>query len=212
MTDNIYYPGNPYRKRTYSHSDGHSYDHSYGSLSEPEAPCYKVISEEKRASDAMLRETAELLRGIVLDKYTTGSLSDRVFGNQIRQGKAGVLNSQKLIAERGRLLSRHIREIDERRNEVISRLDAFRRPYTFHRPQDVARVEKQLLDLDSARRDEYLDFWRDLAGERKELLESAGEYKASRDRADILNIAEDSEDSEDSEETEEPGEAEDYDV
>ena len=154
----------------------------------------------------MLRETAELLRGIVLDRYTSSSLADRVFGNQVRQGRAGMLNSQRLIAERGRLLSQHIREIDERRNNVITRLDSLRRPYSFHRPQDVARVENMLMDLDSARRDEYLGFWRDLAGERKELLESAGEYKASKDRADVFHIAEESE------ETEEPGEEEDYNV
>ena len=158
------------------------------------AASYTIIPARKPVSDAILEETAELLRGIVLERYASGSLSDRIFGGQLRQGRAAVMNSERLIAERGKLLDRHIREIDENRNDVITRLHFLRRPYTLHRPQDVARVEKMLMDLDSARRDEYVTFWRDLARERKELLESAAEYQASKNRASLLGGTEGADD------------------
>jgi len=158
------------------------------------AASYTIIPAREPVSDAILKETAELLRGIVLERYASGSLSDRIFGGQLRQGRAAVMNSERLIAERGKLLDRHIREIDESRNDVITRLHFLRRPYTIHRPQDVARVEKLLMDLDSARRDEYVTFWRDLARERKELLESAAEYQASKNRASLLSGTEGADD------------------
>ena len=185
MTDYMEHQDHPYGNAV--HSRG------YEMRVEP-AAAYAIIPAHKPVSDEVLKETAELLRGIVLERYASGSLSDRIFGGQLRQGRAAVMNSERLIAERGKLLDRHIREIDENRNDVITRLHFLRRPYTLHRPQDVARVEKMLMDLDSARRDEYVTFWRDLARERKELLESAAEYQASKNRASLLGGTEGADD------------------
>ena len=185
MTDHAYYQDHDCGSAAYSRG--------YGKRSEP-AASYTIIPIHKPASDEALKETASLLKGIVIDTFALGTLSDRVFGGQLRQGRAAMMNSESLISERGRLLDRHVREIDERRNDTMNRLHALSRPYSVHRPQDAARVEKLLLDLDSARRDEYLTFWRDLARERKELLESAAEYQASRNRASLLRGTEEPDD------------------
>ena len=214
MTYDTYHRSGPYENPARTHSPAHDPD------ADSEAS-YRIITAEKRASDAMLKETAMLLKGIVLERYTSDSLADRIFGTQLRRGRPGVTHSEQLIHERGRLLDQHVREIDARRNDVINRLDSLRRPYSAHRPQDAARVEGLLLDLDSARRDEYLSFWRDVARERKDMLESAGEYQASKDRATLLRSAEEAgigeeaeeaEETEEAEEAEEAGEAEDSNV
>ena len=87
------------------------------------------------------------------------------------------------------MLERHIREINERRNEMINHLYFAKRPYSGRTPQDIARFEKLLLQLEKDRRAEYLGFWTDVVKVRGELLEAAAEYEATRSRAALLDRA-----------------------
>jgi hypothetical protein len=143
-----------------------------------EAEDYSVLS---------LRDTGRLLKRMEGKTGSERTLSDRVFGGQLRRGRVSIENSDKLIFQREELLKRAIREIDERRNVVMNRLSVALRPYSGRTPQEVSRVERTLLDLESERRDAYLQFWKDAATEQKELLEIAAEYLAARDRASLLD-------------------------
>ena len=135
------------------------------------------------------RETARLLKRMGAESGPQRTLSDRVFGGQIRRGKVSIENSDRLIAQREELLKRAIREIDARHNDVFNRWCCARRPYSGLTSQEINRIEKTLLDLESDRRDAYLQFWKDVATEQKELLEIAAEYLAAKDRASLLGGA-----------------------
>ena len=155
----------------------------------PVLPPYRILSKYRANSDAALEETGQLLKDLAAPKVEVPHLSSRVFGGQLRRGSASVKNLRNLISERARMLDRHLREIDERRSEAVNQVSFAKRPYSGRTPQDIARFERLLLQLDKDRRSECLDFWKDMTREKKELLDSAAEYGATRQRARLLSDA-----------------------
>lgn len=169
----------------YAHDRADSSSESYARASERDL--YPRANQDHE-DDSVLsrRETARLLERMGAESGPQRALSDRVFGGQIRRGKVSIENIDRLIAQREELLRRAIQEIDQRHNDVFNRLSFARRPYSGRTAQEISGIERTLLGLESDRRDAYLQFWKDVATEQKELLEIAAEYLATKDRASLL--------------------------
>jgi hypothetical protein len=168
----------------YGYDQGKPHGASYRQY-RPVFPSYRVVPRQPPVSQPFLEATVDLLRKLAYRPKET-DLADRVFGGPLRRGEADIENLRGLIYERGRMLDRNVREIDERRNEVMNSRSFARRAYSGRTLQEIARLDKLLFELESERRKEYLEFWRDLSRAREGLLESAGEYHAAKDRALLL--------------------------
>ena len=173
-----YICGDPY-KQNENHSQ---YTISHTAI----APSYRVPAKYHPVVDENRSDTDRLLKDLFQDSAFASRLSERVFGTQLKRTGAVVQNLDQLLNDRSQILDRNLREINQRRNEIANRLSIARRPNSIRTPQEVARIEKMLFDLESQRRDEYLNFWKDLARTRGDLLEAAGGYQAAKNRASLF--------------------------
>ena len=158
----------------------------YPILYQPFHPVYRQVAKYHPVVDENRSDTDRLLKDLFQDSAFASRLSERVFGTQLKRTGVAVQNLDQLLSGRNQILDRNLREINQRRNEIANRLSIARRPYSIRTPQDVARIEKMLFDIESQRRDEYLNFWKDLARTRTELFEAAGEYQATKNRASLF--------------------------
>lgn len=118
------------------------------------------------------------------------SLSDRVFGNELRHQKIDLKHAANLFYERGNLHTRHIEDIDDRHLKVQERLFGVEINQHPDRARRLGALEGQLLQLEQQRRDEELTFWKDTVELRQQLFESAGDYRGASHRYSILGKVE----------------------
>ena len=152
---------------------------------------YRVISTAPQASRSTRDETRTLLESLRLRPVYGGHVAENVLAGQRQREAASLRNLESLTRDRSHLLDIAIREIDEHINEAKNWLTFARRPYSDRTPQDISRFESTLHKLESDRRDAYLGFWKDVAELRKDLIESAFQYGASRERAALLGLGRD---------------------
>ena len=84
----------------------------------------------------------------------TGSLADRVFGQQLRKGSATTDSLQALLDKRSDLFKHMMHDLYDRRNQLTNRIHLAGRGYGLRTPQDMARLDKMLLDMESEIRSE----------------------------------------------------------
>ena len=132
------------------------------------------------------RERYILSEALSQPESQSDSLADRVFGNQARQEKLHLLHEANLLAHRYDLHKRHFNDI----NRQIMRFQEQLSIERMHSPSYVSRgqrdLEKLLVNLEAQKRDEDIGFWKDSLKIRQELLQGAGEYQATRHRAEIM--------------------------
>ena len=174
----------------YTHKANRDDSRYGGSLGDtPLSACpYRVVSSAPQASRATRIETSALLESLRLRPSYDGQVTESVLAGQRQREAASLRNLESLTRDRSHLLDTAVREIDEHISEAKNWLDIARRPYSGRTAQDIFRFESTLHRLESDRRDAYLRFWKDIAELRKDLIESAFQYGASRERAALLGL------------------------
>ena len=168
------------------------YHHRTGSGGTPLSMCpYRVISTLPQASRSTRYETRRLLESLQLPPLYGGHVAENVLAGQRQREAVSLRNLKTLTRARSHLLDVAVREIDEHIGEAKNWLNFARRSYSGQTPQDVSRFESTLHKLESDRRDAYLGFWKDVADLRNDLIESAFQYRASRERATLLGLGRD---------------------
>lgn len=122
-------------------------------------------------------------------RVETGSLADRVFGQQLRKGSATTESLQALLDKRSDLFKHMMHDLYDRRNEVTNRIHLAGRGYGLRTAQDMARLDKMLLDMESEIRSEELAFWKDTAEVQGQILEAYFEHAAVKQRASLFDDA-----------------------
>ncbi len=110
------------------------------------------------------------------------TLADQVFGSQARRERLSLQQLTHLLYDRGLLHKKHLCDIDHRHMDCQERLFIARELSPNADSRQQASLERLLVQLEKDKRDEELGFWKDTLTLRQELLEKAGEYRATRDR------------------------------
>ena len=120
-------------------------------------------------------------------KPQSGILSQRVFGQQLDQTKTTAKHLGNLLAERWKIYRAHVQELQEEISDAKNRLTFASRPNSITPPQQATNLEKMLFRLESERRKEQTDFWKDSAELRGKMWETVHEYRATSNRAHLLD-------------------------
>ena len=118
------------------------------------------------------------------------SLSDQVFGNQLKQQGIGLKHQGNLFYERCKMHNQHIQDIDDRHLKVQGKLFGVEINNFPDRNKRMGNLEGQLLMLENQRREEELAFWRDTVELRQNMFETAASYKDARNRYSIFSDVE----------------------
>lgn len=118
------------------------------------------------------------------------SVSEQIFGNEIKQQSIDLDHVANLFYERCRLHKNHISEIDRRHIEAQEKLFGVKINNSPDKAKRFSNLEGQLLQLESQRRDEELVFWKDTVELREKLFENSGDYRAAKQREFIFSDVE----------------------
>jgi hypothetical protein len=118
---------------------------------------------------------------------TPATISDQIFGNEMKQNYFQIKHLANLFYERCKLNKRHVDDIRHRHLQVQS--DKFcviinKSPDSTKR---LSSLESQLLQLESAKREEELAFWKDTSDVREKLFETAILYRNAKHRYSIFS-------------------------
>ena len=141
-----------------------------------------------------LKPDAELLQSALLPRYhlKTTTLSEQVFGNELKNQRLDLKHAANLFQERCRLDKNHLGEIDYRHAKVQEKV--FWLEENPHFPDHLRRMtnlQSQLLQLEQQRREEELSFWKDTVELRQQLFATAADYRNTRHRYSIFTRVED---------------------
>ena len=135
-----------------------------------------------------LKPDARLLREVMTPAATeTASLSDQIFGSEMKQQHFSIQHFANIFYERCHLHKKHIDDIQHRHIQVQTNLYSViinKSPDTIKRQSN---LESQLLQLESDKRQEELAFWKDTADLREKLFETAGLYRNAKNRYAIFS-------------------------
>ncbi len=160
---------------------------------EPAKPDYPLFLQwPDKGYFEKFKPDADLLQKALspLEKATTYSVADQVFGNQKQLEYLGLKHSANLFYERCNLHKQHIQDIDHTHLKVQEKLFGVKINNSPDKARRLSNLEGQLLQLDSQRRDEELAFWKDTVELREKLFESATQYKAANHRYSIFSDVE----------------------
>lgn len=148
--------------------------------SEPEYPT--VLTWPQNGYFGQLTPDAKLLQEALRPIINQTYISQQIFGNEARGQHIGIEHLSNLFYERCRLHKKHMDEILDRHLDIQGSLyGAVINRYP-DRTKRMSSLETQLLQLENAKREEELSFWKDTAELRQKLFESAGSYRAATQR------------------------------
>ena len=135
-----------------------------------------------------LKPDADLLQKALspVEKLTTNSIADQVFGNQKQSEYLGLKHLANLFYERCKLHEQHIRDIDHSHIKIQENLFGVKINNTPDKAKRLSNLEGQLLQLESQRRDEELAFWKDTVELREKIFEGAATYKDANHRYSVF--------------------------
>jgi hypothetical protein len=141
-----------------------------------------------------LKPDAELLQSALLPRnHLEGiTLSEQVFGNELKSQRLDLKHGANLFQERCRLNKNHLGEIDYRHAKVQEKVFWLEENPNF--PDHLRRLtnlQSQLLQLEQQRREEELAFWKDTVELRQQLFATAADYRNTRHRYSIFTRVED---------------------
>jgi hypothetical protein len=135
-----------------------------------------------------MKPDAELLQETLAPIITqTASMSEQVFGNEMKHQYFGLKHLANLFYERCRIHNQHIKDIDHSHIQVQERKFGAEINRTPENAKRLTTLEGQLLQLESARREEELAFWKDTADLREKMFETAGLYRDVKHRYSIFS-------------------------
>ena len=141
---------------------------------------YPTLAGEKPILDEALTRTPG----------QSDALADQVFGRQMQHARLGVKRLLQFLDERCGLHYRHMREISHEDikcqeqlfiSKISSPMDGGRRQ---------SNLEKLLIQIESDKRREELQFWKDTFEIRQLIFEKVQEYAQTKDRAAMLGSVE----------------------
>ena len=168
---NLYFQQNPYPA-----ADSNSY--AYPSLLRLPANGYF----DRLKPDTQLLE--EVLRPSI---DTPATISDQIFGNEMKQQYFGLKHLANLFHERCKLHKRHVDDIRHRHLQIQSDKYCVIINKSPDSTKRLSSLESQLLQLENAKREEELVFWKDTADVREKLFETAGLYRNAKHRYSIFS-------------------------
>ena len=119
--------------------------------------------------------------------YKLGSLSEQVFGNELKGQKINLQHTANLFYERCQLNKKHIEDIDDRHIKIQERLFGVEINNFPDRQKQLRTLEGQLMQLEHQRRQEELAFWKDTVDLRQQLFETATDYRNNQHRYNIFS-------------------------
>jgi hypothetical protein len=125
-----------------------------------------------------------------LNKSQSHNVADQIFGNQKQLEYLGLKHLANLFYERCRLHNQHIQDIDHRHMEIQEKKFGAEINHTPENSKRLTSLEGQLLQLEQARRDEELAFWKDTVELREKLFENSVDYRAAKHRESIFSDVE----------------------
>jgi len=139
-----------------------------------------------------LKLDADLLQKALspIEKLTTYSIADQVFGNQKQSEYLGLKHLANLFYERCNLHKQHIKEIDHSHIKIQESLFGVKINNSPDKGKRLSNLEGLLLQLESQRRDEELTFWKDTVELREKLFEGATTHKDASHRYSIFSDVE----------------------
>ena len=139
-----------------------------------------------------LKPDADLLQKALKPEtnYERKSISEQIFGNQMKLQYTGLKHTANLFYERCNLHKQHIQNIDCRHIEAQERKFGVEINNFPDKTKRLSNLENQLLQLESQRRDEELGFWKDTVELRDKLFESADDYRAAKHRYSVFSDVE----------------------
>ena len=159
-----------------------------------EAKSYEplLLQESFKGYFKKLKPDADLLqKALVPEKYSEeSSVSEQIFGNDIKQQYTGLKHAANLFAERCQIHRNHIQEIDRRHLEAQEKLFGVKINNSSDKSKRLTSLEGQLAQLEKERREEELAFWKDTVELREKLFEGAGNYKDAKHRSQIFSDVE----------------------
>ena len=118
------------------------------------------------------------------------SVADQVFGHQKQLEQLNLNHLSNLFYERCQLHKQHIQDIDHRHMQIQEKKFGVEINLTPDNSKRLSNLEGQLLQLEQARRDEELAFWKDTVELREKLFENSVDYRAAKHRESIFSDVE----------------------
>jgi len=137
---------------------------------------YHTLNRERPFLDEAL-ETAD---------YRQLSLADQVFGRQIKQTGLSTRRLAQLLYERCTLHYSHMAEINHRHMKCQEYLFLAQLNRRDDGGRRLSNLERLLVQLESDRRREESQFWKDTLDLRQTTFDKAQDYATAKDRASIL--------------------------
>jgi hypothetical protein len=135
-----------------------------------------------------LKPDAELLQEALIPIINeTTTISQQIFGNEAKQQHIGLQHLANLFYERCRLHKRHVDDINHSHLEIQGHLYGVVINRNADRAKRMSSLETQLLQLESAKREEELAFWKDTAELREKMFEGAGTYRSANQRLNLFS-------------------------
>jgi hypothetical protein len=122
--------------------------------------------------------------------YKDKTVSEQIFGNEIKQQYISLKHMANLFYERCRLHKQHIQDIDHRHIEIQEKKFDAEINHTPENSKRLTNLEGQLLQLEQSRRDEELAFWKDTVELREKLFENSVDYRAAKHRESVFSDVE----------------------
>ena len=134
-----------------------------------------------------LKPDAELLQEALAPiRAETAYISQQIFGNEAKQQHIGIEHLANLFYERCKLHKKHVDDITHSHLQIQGNLYGAVINHNADRAKRMSSLETQLLQLESAKREEELAFWKDTAELREKLFESAGSYRDAMQRYNLF--------------------------
>ncbi len=147
----------------------------------------RVLSWPANGYFDRLKPDAELLQEALIPIVNeTANISQQIFGNEMKQQHVGIQHLANLFYERCKLHKKHIDEIQHRDLQIQGSLYGVIINRNPDRTKRMSSLETQLLQLESAKREEELAFWKDTAELREKLFETASTYRGAKQRYSLF--------------------------
>jgi CII-binding regulator of phage lambda lysogenization HflD len=162
--------------------------HPYGIADSPGDAYPSLLQWPANGYFTSMKPDAELLQDALTPLITaTASLSEQVFGNQMKHEYFGLKHLSNLFYERCRLHKQHIKDIDRSHIQIQEIKYGVEINHFPDRAKRLSTLEGQLLQLEQQRREEELAFWKDTADLREKMFENAGLYSDIKHRYSIFS-------------------------
>ena len=124
------------------------------------------------------------------NNYKQQTVSEKIFGNEIKQQYCSLKHIANLLRERSQLHEKHIKEINSRDMDVQEKLFGVQINNNSDQARRLSNLEGHLAQLDKERREEELAFWRDTVELREKLFEGADNYRGAKHRVTVFSDVE----------------------